>query len=347
MLLFCYMGLNAFSQRPAEQLFLSDSIITIHLYGNTSELLKDIKLNSSYHPWTLTMNDNNGKEISLPVKIKTRGQSRKKPDVCYYPPLLLNFQKGSIPANCIFKGQDKLKIVSTCRQPELLYREYLLYKVYNMISPRSFRVRLMQLYLHNSENSSDIRFMNAFMVESEEEMARRNQMILLKQEMIKPAALDTSAFLTMAMFQFMIANTDWSVQYLHNINLLAADSFAIPVPVPFDFDLSGMVNAPYAAPVEELQMNSIRERRYRGYCIQDMKRYDRVIAHYNQLRPAIEELYKNNRLLSSAQTKNTLKYLAEFYSIINDKAAFKEYFSYPCKPEGTGNVIIKGYDKKQ
>ena len=73
-------------------------------------------------------------------------------------------------------------------------------------------------------------------------------------------------FLKMAVFQFMIGNTDWSVPYLQNIKFITKDSTKAPLTVPYDFDHAGIVSAPYALPAEELEMSSVLERRYRGYC---------------------------------------------------------------------------------
>ena len=104
------------------------------------------------------------------------------------------------------------------------------------------------------------------LLEDENKMAKRNGGISITRKM-RPNQTEPNTFLTMAVFQYLIGNTDWSVQYMQNIKLVAADSIAVPVAVAYDFDHSGMVNAPYAKPAEELRMSSVRERRYRGYCI--------------------------------------------------------------------------------
>ncbi|MEO8711596.1 MAG: hypothetical protein ABI405_05700, partial [Parafilimonas sp.] len=144
------------------------------------------------------------------------------------------------------------------------------------------------------------------------------------------------------MFQYLIGNTDWSIQYLQNIKLIATDSTQIPTAVPYDFDHAGIVNAPYAEPAEELEMSSVKQRRYRGYCMQDIKEFDSTIAFYNNIKPAIYALYTNCSLLNAKYVKTTIKYLDDFYKTINDPVAFKKEFNYPCDKNGTGNVIIKG-----
>ena len=159
---------------------------------------------------------------------------------------------------------------------------------------------------------------------------------------MRPDQTDQEAFLTMAVFEYLVGNTDWSVQYLQNIKLLAPDSSAVPATVPYDFDLAGIVDAPYAKPAEELDMNSVRQRRYRGYCIYDMKKFEPVIALYNRLKKDIYSIYTGCPLLDEKYKKATVKYLDEFYATINDPKKWQKDFTYPCDPNGTGNVVIKG-----
>jgi hypothetical protein len=129
---------------------------------------------------------------------------------------------------------------------------------------------------------------------------------------------------------------------MQNIKLLGADSNAIPATVPYDFDLAGLVSAPYAQPAEELLMASVRQRRYRGYCISDMKTFDQVFAFYMGLKKDIYNLYTGCPLLDAKYIKSTLQYLDEFYATINNPKAVQKEFGYPCDKTGTGNVVIKG-----
>ena len=124
--------------------------------------------------------------------------------------------------------------------------------------------------------------------------------------------------------------------------MIAPDSTSIPTVVPYDFDHAGIVNAPYAKPAEELEMSSVRERRYRGYCMEDMKKFDSIIALYNSLKVNIYKLYTGRTLLDDKYKKATVKYLDAFYATINNPAEMQKEFGYPCDKKGTGNVVIKG-----
>jgi hypothetical protein len=157
-----------------------------------------------------------------------------------------------------------------------------------------------------------------------------------------PEHVKRQEFLEMAVFQYLIGNTDWSIEYLQNIKLLAADSTSQPTAVPYDFDHAGIVNAPYAKPAEELVMSSVRERRYRGYCLKDLREFEGVIERYVTLKNDIYGLYADCTLLDDNFKNQIKKYLDGFYKTVNNEKSWQRAFSYPCNKNGTGNVVIAG-----
>lgn len=325
----------------ANGLFEKDEIFDITLRGNIRELLNDRSATPQYHPLLLLYRNKDGDEISIAAKAKTRGHFRKLKENCTYPPLLLHFSKKDQPGSSIFKQQKKTKLVVPCQGDEYVIYEWLVYKIYNLVTPKSFRARLARIKLEDTKYKKTQSPLYAILLEEEEQMAKRNAAVPVNRK-IKPEQIEPDAFLTMAVFEYLIGNTDWSVQYRQNIKLIAADSNAVPIPVPYDFDHSGLVNAPYAIPAEALKLSSGRERRYRGYCIQDMKEFDGVIAVYNRLKKDIYNVYTGCPLLNAKYVKATVKYLDEFYATINNPIALKKEFKYPCDKNGTGNVVIKG-----
>jgi hypothetical protein len=322
-------------------LFESDKVLEITLSGNIRELLNNRSETPKDHPLTLKYRDEENNEISIPVEGKTRGHFRKLRENCNYPPLLIHFSKSGIQLSSIFKEQNKLKLVMPCVGDEYVIREWLVYKIYNLVTPKSFRARLVRVTLDDDKSKKAVSPFYGILLEEEKQMAKRNGTISVNRKM-QPDQTEAEAFLTMSVFEYLIGNTDWSVQYQQNINLVALDSTAVPTTVPYDFDHAGLVNAPYAHPAEELLMNSVRERRYRGYCVTDMKKFDAAIALYNSIKNDIYRLYNDCTLLDEKYKKATIKYLDEFYSTINNEAAVKKGFGYPCDKNGTGNVVIKG-----
>lgn len=227
-----------------------------------------------------------------------------------------------------------------CRAEDYVIREWLIYKIYNLVTPESFKARLVSVGLNDTKKKKITPPFYGILLEEDQQMAKRNKDVLIKRQ-LRPEQTDSIAFLKMAVFQYLIGNTDWSVQY-QNIKLVGGDSMAIPIPVPYDFDHAGLVNATYAKPAEELLMNSVRERRFRGYCIPNMNKFDEVVALYNRLKPDIYKLYTDCPLLDAKYVKETQQYLDEFYKTINNPSMLKKEFSYPCDRNGTGNVVIRG-----
>jgi hypothetical protein len=328
------------SSHFVENLFDDDEILNIALRGSIHKLLDNRKGEAKYYPVTLTCKVQDS-EMSIPVNVKTRGHFRRDQSNCSYPPLLLTFSDTALNALSIFPKHSSLKLVMPCKGDKFVVHEWLVYKLYNLVTPQSFRARLVKVTLVDEDHKKMPEPFYAMLLEDEKQMAKRNNFITVKKK-LKPYETMRGSFLRMAVFEYLIGNTDWSVEYLQNIKLIAADSASVPVTVPYDFDLSGIVNAPYALPAPELKMNSVRDRRYRGYCVKDMKMFDSTIALYNGLRQKIYSLYDDCPLLDDKYKKQTNIFLDEFYSTINNPKILLKEFGYPCNPNGTGNVIIKG-----
>jgi hypothetical protein len=327
---------------PGSGLFESDKILEMTLSGNTKALLDDRTDDSKFYPVTLSYMQQNGVEIVINAKAKTRGHFRKLRGNCFYPPILLHFTKGDSLNLTSFKEQLNLKLVMPCKGDEYVVYEWLVYKIYNLVTPKSFNARLVRVKLNNSKNNKTESPFYGILLEEEKQMAGRNGLVSVTKK-LQPEQTDPSAFLKMTVFQYLVGNVDWSVQYLQNIKLIAPDSNAVSVTaVPYDFDHSGLVNAPYAALAEELEMSSVRQRRYRGYCITDMKTFDSSIVLFNSIKDDIYELYNSCTLISEKYKKATIKYLDDFYTTLNTPEKLQKEFGYPCDKNGTGNIIIGG-----
>ena len=324
-----------------KDLFESDEILSFTLKGNIRGLLNDRGETPTYHPVTLSYKNKDSSEVDIPVRMKTRGHFRKIKANCKYPPLLINFPKDVDRLSSVFSGQTKLKLVMPCAGDDYIIREWLVYKIYNLVSPKSFRARLVRIDLYDDKSKKQTAPFYGFLIEDEIQMAARNKAIIIEQK-LRPEQTKQDVFLAMTVFQYLVGNTDWSVQYLQNIKLLKTDSLMQLITVPYDFDHSGIVDAPYAQPAEELLMRSVQERRYRGYCMTDLKVFEKPIALYNKLKKDIYSLFTDCSLLDAKYIKSITKYLDEFYATINDPKSWQKDFAYPCDKNGTGNVVIKG-----
>jgi hypothetical protein len=219
--------------------------------------------------------------------------------------------------------------------------------LYNLITPKSFNARLVKVIYQDTVKNKSSDPYYGILLEEEKQMAIRNLSNSLEKIGLRPEGTHQGDFLKMAVFQYMIGNTDWSVQYQQNIKLIFADSTSLPSTVPYDFDHAGIVRAPYANPAPELQLSSTLHRRYRGYCIPDMNQFTEVFETFNQLKNDFYAIYEGNPLLKNSYQNQTIKFLDQFYETINDPKKAKQEFSYPCDKSGTGNVIIKGLKKHE
>lgn len=323
-------------------LFDSDEILEITLKGDFNKLFKNTTGEALYFDFSISYPDSSGKQISKPLRVRTRGHFRREMKVCDYPPLLLNFSKEDVDST-IFKGQDKLKLVMPCQGEKYVMREFYVYKMFNLFTPKSFKVRLVRLTIEDeSEKPKKYEPMLVFIIEEEEQMAQRNLMTSLDKDLIHPERIESDDFHKMAVFQYLIGNTDWSIQYRQNIKLIRGPEMVNPIAVPYDFDHSGIVRAPYARPAPELLLSSITERRYRGYCVEDMQFFEEIFLEFNTQKEAIFSLYNESSLLDEKYVKSTIKFLDGFYGTINNPKKSKYEFQYPCRSDGTGNIIIKG-----
>lgn len=346
-LTFISVGQPVFSQDfPPDGLFSNDDVLNITLSGNIRELVKDRKEESQYKPFNLSYQEKDGAWVSIPIEVKTRGHFRKTQGGCSYPPMLFNFSKQKEVKHTLFRHQNKLKLVTPCRDEKFVVREYLAYKLSNLITPKSFGARLVKVIYDDTVSGKKSTPLYGILLEEEDQMAKRNNAKLLEKKLVRPQQTQTDDFMNMAVFNFLIGNTDWSVQYLQNIKLITTENSEVPSAVPYDFDHAGIVEAPYAKPAEQLMLSTIRERRYRGYCINDMAQFDKVFGHFNELKEKIYGVYTKSTLLEEGYIKSTSKYLDEFYKTINTPQAAKVAFQYPCNPNGTGNVVIKGLSKE-
>lgn len=331
-----------FSGTQAQSLFESDDILEITLSGKLNELFSDRADNPAYHKIDITYKSSEGNEVTSAITAKTRGHFRKNSLNCSMPPLQLNFSGAVLPENSPFKGQGKLKLVTPCQDDRYVLREYYVYKIFNLFSEKSFRNRLLRVTFTDPEKPGKSKTVFCFLIEDEHAMARRNGLEILEKDLIRPEKTDRETFLDMALFELMIANTDWSVQYRQNVKLIGKAGDPVIYTVPYDFDHSGIVSAPYAKPAEALEMSSVRERRFRGYCLKDQSAFGPAIQRQLDLKEKILKIYSESASSDPKYAASTIKYLEEYFEMLGNEKRRSSVLGYPCREDGTGNVVIKG-----
>ncbi len=320
-------------------LFKSDSVLAFVIVADMKPLLKDRGDKTTDHLAVLKYARKKKGTIEIPIKIKARGNFRRQAANCIFPPLLIDIAKQK-KKNSVFDYQNKLKLVTHCINEDYIFQEQLVYKIYNLLTDLSFRSRLAKVTYQDSAAKRPTETKMAFLVEDETDLAKRNNLKIYNFKQLRSEMLDTVVMAKLSVFEYLIGNTDWSVPFLHNIRLLT-DSIHAPIPVPYDFDHSGIVAAKYAMPSEGLPIATVRQRLYRGIAY-PLPVFEQVFAQFRALRPQIYALYENNATLQPNYIKKTIKYLDEFYAVINDPKAVKREFIEVGTQNEAGGVVIKG-----
>ncbi|GAB3949896.1 hypothetical protein GCM10028805_27000 [Spirosoma harenae] len=297
-------------------LFGSDSILAFTLTASFPRIIKDRGDTTMIHSAQLKYHGAQGDTVTLPVKLQVRGNFRKLWNNCSFPPLYLDVPKKKA-RQTVFANQNRLKLVTHCEGEEYVVREYLVYRLYNLLTDYSFRARLCRVNYVDSAGKRPAESRWGVLLEDESDLMKRNGGVPNKLRQISMANMDSLHMATLAVFEYLIGNTDWSVPYRHNIRLLTVPTIKNPVPVPYDFDQSGIVDAFYARPSENIGTASVRERVYRSIAFSP-ELFHRVFERFNQLKPQVYALYTNNPHLDSVYVKRTLTYLDEFYAVINN-----------------------------
>jgi hypothetical protein len=309
-------------------LFQSDEILQLNLESDFKTVFSN-KDDSTWFPAKITLTDNDGQEREIDIKIRTRGITRRESDVCRFTPLRLDFPKKETK-NTAFEGQKAIKLVTHCNKQDFYEQntiiEYLIYKAYNVLTDTSFKVRPAIInYIYSTGKEDTIRKF-AFFIEREKHLIARLNGMELETEKFNPNMLNPFPTCLMDMFQYMIGNTDYSSYDLHNI-ILFSDSIRKfpPIPIPYDFDWSGMISANYAVPHPTIGTDHVSERVYRGFLKEPF-----IVAHtiqiFNDRKQQIYSVFENYPLLNADEKKKVVKYLDEFYEIINNEKKVKTVF---------------------
>jgi hypothetical protein len=305
-------------------LFSDDSILQLVIEAPINSLRKEAKERPEVGGQLLYLDDD-GKEVALDIKLTTRGKSRLS--YCQFPPLSIKF-KSKQTSSTLFTGQKRLKIGTHCKKgskySDYLEQEFGIYKAFRLLTPYSFRVRKLEITYRDNEKKRKDEVFPAFFIESIDEVADRLGMKEIKSPSINLRQLDAEQTSISGMFQYLVANTDWDVtkgpggeDCCHNGKVLgqpgANENWVV---VPYDFDQSGLINTEYAMPVPALGIRSVRQRLYRGECLNN-NLLPQTIALFNEQRDSLEAALVPDSLSSSTR-KSALRYIREFYETIND-----------------------------
>lgn len=315
-------------------LFQYDKPLELVLEADMISLMEDKSEEPEYSSAMLVHKLPNYQINAFQIKVKPRGNTRRLTELCDFPPLKFNFKKHEL-INTVFEGQDKLKFVSQCRQDDdfknYLLEEYLLYKTYNVITENSYKTRLVNITIKDIKVRVPEIHMTGFLIEDDKPLAKRIEAKSYEKLVHNPDSCLEDAVDKLAMFQYMIGNTDWYINTNHNIDIFQDKANGSLIPVAFDFDFAGVINTPYAVPSKEIPIVQVRQRYFKGNC-RDFEAYNPTIDLFNDKMEEIYALYNSFEYLPKHIIKKSLKYYTKFYKIINNQETIDESFYSACNP---------------
>jgi len=329
----------AAGETKPDRLFSDASEMKVTLSGPWRTIKKNKKTDRLY-PVKLTYTGKDQKQHTIDANVAPRGITRRL-YACKFPPLKIHFDK-KIVKGTEFRGNKSLKLVTYCQdrnQYEQYYiSEFLIYRIYNLITKYSFRVKPMIIEYKNSEKGGGAITRFSFLIEDIDDVAKRNDLEKLAIATVPHYQLDPVTSSNFSLFQFMIGNLDWAAldgpkedSCCHNSRLIGAGEEVSPkYGVPYDFDSSGLVNAHYAAPPDRLKVRNIRQRLYRGFCLFN-DTLPQTVKLFKEKKANILALFENNTHLTNKTRQRAVDYIEDFYKIIDDPKLFDRYIIDKCR----------------
>jgi len=321
-------------EKKVPTLFTSETPVALTLRTNIKQIRRD---KGETPPWrwaSLSYQDSANKTVDVPVRVRVRGIWRLKH--CEFPPIRLNFADKDTKGT-IFEGLDKPKLVNYCRDNDQ-YEQYMLqeaqlYRIYQLLTPVSHRVRVVKLaYLDSASGKSEaVRY--GMIIEDPDQLANRLMSRIVKQKGAGPADFEPKDLALAYMYLYFIGNLDFSFNGLHNTELLGTVDGRI-LPVAYDFDYAGAVNTSYAVPPPNYNVSNVRTRKFLGPC-EIAPEFPGAVNQFIEKKQAIYALYSDEvgKLLKPNIARETLGYFDDFYDDVKSQAdAQRNIFRYCINP---------------
>jgi hypothetical protein len=294
-------------------LFGREEILNVNLYLDLASFSKKPSKNDSFEgKMTIYINENDS--VSREITVKYRGISRY--EICSFPPMQINFKKPLYSDSLKIK---KLKLVTHCQSntinDEYVVREYLVYKLYNALTDTSFRVRLLKVnYIDSKGNKKTIRKYGIF-IEPIAFLAKRTNSVPVRTSSVNQSHIIPRVMDQVAIFNYMVSNWDWSIPGQHNVEVIKPLSYnpeGLGVAVPYDFDLTGVVDADYAIPPENLGIENVRQPVFAGIC-RTREVYTSDLKRFLEAKGKIYAIVNDIPHLSQRAKKDIINFLDKFF----------------------------------
>ncbi len=307
-----------------------DEVLRLSLAFDVKTLVRQ-KRKDAYQDAVLTLYIDS-QVVERNIRIKARGERRLS--LCTFPPIKFNFKK--VDSSDVYVGDETtLKLVTHCKSGgnyrQWVLKEFLIYKLYNVLTDFSFKVRLTEIEYIDTGKKGKQKKKYGFLIEHLRDLAIRNDAYFLGKLNQSQKRVDKEMLALMGVFQFMVGNTDWSTAGPHNVKYIRLKDSArlAPVTIPYDFDYSGMVDADYAVPRDGLNLEDVTERYYSVWCL-PRPIMEEVITLFREKRPELYDVIGSFTLLEKWQQTKMIRYLDSFYQILDSEEATENKIIKAC-----------------
>ena len=331
---------TAYAQEPgkAGRLFRSDDVLEVTITAPLKTLMIERSVETDL-PGKISYVDEAGATVEVDIGLRTRGRYRRQMRVCPFAPIRLNFKK-SQTADTVFQKQNKMKLVTHCRNnstrfEQLALKEYLAYRFLNEMTDYSFRVRLLHITYVDTDRPDENRVSYGFLIEHRDRLAKRLDLPHVTVKRTNADALLGDYTNLTSVFQYFIANTDFSPVAgapdefcCHNSTLFGNDGQPY-YSVPYDFDMAGMTNAPYATPNPRFKLQNVRQRLYRGRC-QHNEYLPESLQTFRDRKETFYAMVETMPDLSGTSKRSMYSLMDRFYKLIDNPNAVERNLVQKC-----------------
>ncbi len=311
-----WTGIPPSSEQSLFDSWSEDDILSLRLEANFTELIAR-KNQGEYQAASLVLHSKEDREVHTPVKIKARGKYRRR--ICDFPPLKIKIGAKHL-SGIELKNYKTFKLVTHCANEgptrSTILREYLAYQIYATLTEQSYRVQLVEItYVDEGKELPRLK-RYGILLEDTDELEDRLGGENCDCAFTATDSQSQEGAALVALFQFMIGNNDWHFKLPRNLKVINVDQGDQQIVVPYDFDFSALVDAPYAFPNIDYQLADLRDR---VLLIEGLEAeaLDRAAAIMKSKRNALEELISNQEGLSRSTRKELLQYLESFYTLLD------------------------------
>lgn len=315
-----------------DPLFADDSVLDVRLAAPFKQLMQE-RSDVDELAGTFTLAGGEDGPLEFDVAVRTRGNFRRQRSNCRFAPLRINFKKSQLQGT-LLAGQDKLKLVTHCNRgsnsdQQTVLREYLAYKILNVLTDFSYRVRLLRMTFVSADDDNEETIGYAFFIENDDRLAKRVGLQQQKVSEVELATLQPDYTNLTSVYQYLIGNLDFSPikgpdgeDCCHN-HAVFSDAQGTFWSIPYDFDMSGLVDAEYNAPNVRLGQKHLRQRIYRGRCSNNDK-LPASLQLFHDRRAAIESVLASQPELDKGTRRSLESYVKSFYREIDGEQAVSE-----------------------